>query len=213
MTPDDLDTNLAQDGLEVLGISHSNLPDGHRSLALVGPGPDFWNMFQAAPEFLDNAADPLDRWSRRVLNRQARALGATAYFPFGGPPYHPFQTWASTTGRIWSSPVAFLVHNRHGLFVSFRGALAFAGELARMPGASKPCETCAQPCATACPVAALTPQGYDVAACKAFLDTPAGQDCRNKGCLVRRACPVGATLRDPAQSAFHMAAFHPETSE
>ena len=47
--------------------------------------------------------------------------------------------------------------------------------------------------------------GYDVAACHGFLDTAPGRDCLDRGCAVRRACPVGADLRPEAQSAFHMA--------
>ena len=39
--------------------------------------------------------DPLDRWSRRLIERLARELGGRALFPFGGPPFLPFQRWAS----------------------------------------------------------------------------------------------------------------------
>ena len=72
-----------------------------------------------------------------------------------------------------------------------------------------PCDTCPAPCLTACPVGALGPQPYDVPKCKAFLDTGAGSGCMEAGCLVRRACPVGHSSRQPAQLAFHMKAFNP----
>ena len=62
-------------------------------------------------------------------------------------------------------------------------------------------------CTTACPVDALKPDAYDVPACKADLDRP-GNDCRARGCAVRRACPVSqAHARAEAQSAFHMGYF------
>jgi len=80
---------------------------------------------------------------------------------------------------------------------------------ASMPGVS-PCETCtARPCVSACPVNALNAEtSYDVPACKAYLDTPAGTDCMSKGCKVRRACPISQRFARPkAQSAFHMKAF------
>jgi epoxyqueuosine reductase len=74
--------------------------------------------------------------------------------------------------------------------------------------AMNPCDTCAdKPCLTACPVLALSPSGYDVPSCKAYIDTDAS--CR-EACRVRMACPVSLTYsRDPAQTAFHMEAFHP----
>jgi len=51
---------------------------------------------------------------------------------------------------------------------------------------------------------------YDVAACKAHLETPEGAECY-KGCKVRRACPISQSYgRLEAQSEFHMKAFHPK---
>ena len=75
--------------------------------------------------------------------------------------------------------------------------------------APSPCIQCAgQPCLTACPVDALVDGGYDVPACAAYLRTPEGADCKSRGCLARRACPVGRAGRyGPAQAAWHMAAF------
>lgn len=155
----------------------------------------------------DGAADPLDRWSTRVIGALAGRLDATALFPFGGPPWPPFIAWAKR-GGAWSSPVGLLVHERRGLMASWRGALALRGRLALPPAGRRPCDACARPCAVACPAGALTETGYDVAACHAWLDTAAGSACMTRGCAVRRACPVGAGLRVEAQSAFHMAAFH-----
>lgn len=202
---------LAPHGLTVLGTLRAapgdDLPDGTQSLALVGPdGPAMWPVFSASPEFADGQPDPLDRWSRRTLDAVATDLGATALYPFGGPPWHPFIAWALRTGRIHASPVTLLVHDTHGLMVSFRGALALPVALEHHTSRS-PCETCAtQPCRTACPPRALTPERYDVPACRAHIASPEGTDCRH-GCLVRRACPVGQGLRRAEQSAFHMAAF------
>lgn len=204
-----LDDALNTHHLAILGWVTEGVPAPHRSLALIGPGPDFWPQFQTSPEYTDGAPDPMDRWSRRVLSDVASSHNATAYFPFGGAPYHPFYTWALQSGQAWSSPVAFLVHAQLGLFVSYRGALALDADHPAPPPAAKPCDSCDQPCTTACPVGALTPKGYEVALCKAHLDTPEGAPCRAQGCLVRRACPVGQSLRDPAQSAFHMQSFHP----
>jgi hypothetical protein len=52
--------------------------------------------------------------------------------------------------------------------------------------------------------------GLDVQACSGHLLAPAdeGAECIQRGCLARRACPVGAQHRyADAHAAFHMAAF------
>lgn len=197
--------------LSVLGAFHpdprDNVPGECGTLVLLGPDePRFWPVFAASPEALDGQPDAMDRWSTRVLTRWASALGATALFPFGGPPHRPFYSWALRSGRSHASPVAFLVHDDAGLFVSFRGALALRERLDLPPPSPAPCRDCtAQPCATACPVGALTTAGYDVPACKAYLASPEGRDCVTNGCAVRRCCPVSQQFgRLPAQSAYHM---------
>ena len=204
-------------GLDIFGGFHpapgeAHLPVGTATLLLLGPHePGFWAHVTAAPEWRDGSPDPIDRWSRRVIGRIARDLGARALFPFAGPPWLPFQSWAKRTGRAWPSPVRLLVHDTAGLMVSYRGALALKVrlDLPPPPGAA-PCATCAdRPCLTACPPRALTEGGYDVPACHAFLDTAPGADCLTRGCAVRRACPVSVRHgRLPEQSAYHMRRFH-----
>ncbi len=199
--------------LAVFGAFHprpeDKAPAGTGTLVLLGPRePGFWDMFSAAPERLDGAPDPLDRWSERVISRIARDLGANAYFPFGGPPFQPFIRWAHGSGRAHQSPVGLLVHDSAGLMLSYRGALAFEAAFPVPAAPPSPCETCAtQPCRTACPANAFAMGFYDVPTCRADLDRP-GNDCRACGCAVRRACPVSQRHgRHRAQSAFHMAAF------
>jgi hypothetical protein len=200
--------------LEVLGgfavaEGEEGFPAETRTLLMIGPKePGFWPHLQAQPEW--GGPDPVDRWSRRVIGRVACDLGAKAVFPFGGPPYQPFYSWALRTGRVWDSPVKLLVHATQGLMVSFRGALALKQVLPLPAPAVQPCATCAKPCLTACPATALTGAGYDVARCHAHLDQPAGADCLNGGCLVRSTCPAGAGYaRMPSQSAYHMRQFYP----
>ncbi len=186
----------------------------HGTLVLLGTGSGFWTAFQTSPEFRDGAPDPVDRWSRRIVDTLAERFGATALYPFGGPPYLPFIDWAEKSGRAHPSPTGMLVHNRVGLMISYRGALHFS-DCFDIPDADQPapCKTCDRlPCTTACPVGALSATApYDVAACHAYLDTAAGRDCLDNGCAARRACPVSAgAARSPAQSALHMKAFHPK---
>jgi epoxyqueuosine reductase len=203
----------AVSGLAVLGAFHpeadDGAPEGCATLVLLGPdGPAAWRRFQGSVEANDGEADPLDRWSQRVVSALAAELGGQALFPFGGPPYLPFTAWARRSGEAWVSPVGLLVHARLGLFVSYRGALALPARLLLPQPPARPCGGCERPCLDACPVGALTAAGYDLAACHGFLDSGPGQDCLGRGCAVRRACPVGKGLRTELQSAFHMAAFH-----
>ena len=200
-------------GLALLGAFHPAPEDGVAvpcgTLVLLGPdGTDFWPIFRDGPERADGLPDPLDRWSRRVVGGLADAFGGTAFFPFGGPPWAPFTAWARRSGAAWDSPVGLLVHARTGLFVSYRGAVALPARLELSPAGPRPCDGCAAPCLAACPVGALAGGPYDLAACHGFLDTGDGRDCLDRGCAVRRACPVGRSGRPEAQSAFHMAAFH-----
>lgn len=208
-----LAARIAADGLAPRGAFHARpgdgVPEGRRTLVLLGPAPGFWEVFAAAPEYADGRADPLDRWSTRVIGGHARALGGAALFPFGGPPWHPFIAWARRGGQVWDSPTGLLVHAEAGLFVSFRGALALDALLDLPAPGQAPCPACAAPCRDACPVDALRPDGYDVPRCHAHLDTLAGRDCLTRGCAARRACPVGAASRPFRQSEFHMTAFHP----
>lgn len=198
--------------LEILGgfavaEGEAGFPKATRTLLLLGPRePGFWPHLQAQPEW--DGPDPVDRWSRRVIGRVACDLGAEALFPFGGQPYQPFYTWALRSGRVWDSPVKLLVHASQGLMVSFRGALSLR-EVVEVPApALRPCDACAQPCLTACPVGALTGAGYDVPRCRQHLDG-AGPACLIGGCLVRRACPAGSSYaRMEEQSAYHMRQFH-----
>ncbi len=171
-----LEAVLAPHRLEVLGgFAVAEGEDGSPRHADAGPAgagrAGFWPHLTAQEEW--GGPDPVDRWSRRVIGRIACDLGAKALFPFGGPPYSPFQRWALRTGRAWESPVRLLVHDRQGLLVSFRGALALKERLELAP-AAKPCDSCAdKPCLAACPVGALSAGGYDVPACHASWTAPA----------------------------------------
>lgn len=194
--------------LSIMGVVQEGAPDGIGTLVLLGPGqPGFWNHFTTSPEYRDGHPHPLDRWSTRVITELAKSLNAQPFFPFGGPPYQPFIQWAKDSGRAHVSPVGLLVHDDAGLMVSYRGALGFSERFDCPTPPPSPCISCQKPCVSACPVDAMHPDHYDVAACKADLDR-SGNDCMNRGCAVRRACPVSQSYgRLEAQSAFHMAAF------
>jgi hypothetical protein len=183
-----------------------------RTLVLAGmAGREGWDAFAASPEARGGADHPLDRWSRRVIEALAGELGAKALFPFGGPPFWPFQQWARRAEPVHPSPIGVLIHPRYGLWHSYRGALAFPEALAIPEPAAvpSPCESCSgRWCLRACPVGAFSGAGYDVAACVGHLNSTAGADCVGFGCRARRACPVGAEHAYGAEQAnFLMRAF------
>jgi len=205
---------LDDQGLVALAVTAPDpafCPPGTQALVLIGPqgGAGWWARVTAAPEWQDGGADPLDRWSKRILGALAGRFAAAAIFPSDGPPWPPFFRWALASGALWQSPVGMLVHAEAGLWASFRGALALPFALA-LPPSQSPCTACAdRPCTRACPVGALGPAGYDTAACHAYLDTAPGTDCLRNGCGARRACPASQShARLAAQSAYHMSQFH-----
>lgn len=204
---------LADHGLLPRGAFHpapgDGTPDGAGTILLVGnAGPGMWQAFAATTPRHPN---PLDRWSKSILDDVARRFDATALFPSDGPPYLPFQRWAMKAEPVSPSPLGILIHPDYGLWHGYRGALSFAEKLpVSAPDVRPaPCETCVdRPCLSACPVAAFGEDGYDVPACASHLRQAAGEDCMALGCRARQACPVGRDyLYEPEQAAFHMAAF------
>jgi hypothetical protein len=218
MTIEAIFSAVAQAGLVPRGAMR--LEDGERqgalavvrTIVLAGmAGREGWSAFACSPEARDGADDPLDRWSRRLIGALGRELGAKAFFPFGGPPFWPFQQWARRAEPVHPSPIGLLIHPRHGLWHSYRGALGLSEALAipELAAVPSPCESCSgRWCLRACPVGAFTEVGYDVAACASHLKSSAGADCMGSGCRARRACPVGAEhAYGPEQAKFLMRAF------
>ncbi|MEQ8655214.1 MAG: ferredoxin [Kiloniellales bacterium] len=212
----EIEARLAAAGLRPRGAFCPDRDDGLGPgvawLLLLGAiGGSVWPAFEKSAEYSDGEANPLDRWSARVIGDLAQSLGGTALYPFGGPPYRPFLRWAQQAEGLTPSPLGMLIHPLHGLWHSYRGALAFAAVPAGWhtgdPSPS-PCPECAAPCLSACPVGAFTAEGYDVVTCRRHLATEAGTPCMSGGCLARRACPVAPDLAyDREQTDFHMRAF------
>ncbi len=184
------------------------------TVILIGnAGSDIWPAFQASPEALagNGIADPLDRWTRRIVDGVAVEYGARAFYPFDGPPYHPFQQWAMRADRVFASPTGPLIHPEYGLWHAYRAALVFEAEidLPERRQQASPCDACSEkPCLSACPVVAFRPGFYDVAACVDHLDTSPSPACFAQGCLARHACPVGQDFAYSSPLAhFHMRHF------
>jgi len=185
---------------------------GGRQLVLVGnAGSAIWPHLHRFITENPTATDPLDQWTALVLQDLAAEIGAIGLFPFGGPPWWPFQQWAKRADAVTPSPVAILIHPTYGLWHAYRGALLLEEPIALppRPNLPSPCDSCRdRPCLDGCPVGAFSASGYDVDGCARHVNGATGRDCQTRGCLARLACPVGSEYRyDSAHAAFHMAAF------
>lgn len=182
-----------------------------KTVVLAGnAGPAMWTVFKRARAHAGHQL-ALDTWTTEVLTQMAQVLGAQVLFPFGGPPFQPFQRWARRAEPVHPSPIGPLIHPRYGLWHAYRGAFLFGEEL-DLPSTqwtASPCDSCAdRPCLTTCPVGALGLDGYDVLACRGHLLGEPGNSCLAGGCLARHACPVGRDFRyGLEQAGFHMRAF------
>ena len=203
MTLDELNGSAAALHLTALGGFHE---DGKTTILLGPREPGFWDFVTDQPTF--TGADPLDNWSRGAITTLAKLTCSQAVFPFGGPPHHPFIAWALRSGEVWTSPWVCSFTKRPDYWCPIVERWCSMKLSSCPPPAQSPCDSCVdKPCLSACPVSALTPDAYDVESCKDQMDVDA--DCR-AACRVRMSCPISQAYgRDPAQTGFHMEAFHP----
>lgn len=188
------------------------LRDGTKAgtVLLIGnAGPALWRAFTAAvPD--RTISNPLDRWLNPILDRLASTLGATLVLPNCGPNFPPIQDWAMRAEPVYRSPIGILIHPDFGLWHVYRAALLVKERIPLPPRAEapSPCDACAtRPCLKVCPAGAFKPDRFDAQACVSHVDSPAGTNCQERGCLARRACPVGRDHAYPQEAgAFHMAA-------
>lgn len=211
-----LDTMLAPLGLVLRG-SFDAAPedelDDTVTVVLVGnTGQGLWGAFDAGRP---SGPNPLDTWVHSHLTPIADRLRARLVMPNDGPPYHPFQRWARRAAAVHPSPIGLLIDAEFGLWHALRAALLLPRRigLPSLDAAPSPCLACREkPCLSTCPVEAFSAAGYDADRCRRHVMSPAGIDCRVRGCRARNACPVGAEHRYPeAQQAFHMDAFLPRS--
>ena len=169
------------------------------TIVLIGmAGRSGWDAFAASAEAHDGLDHPLDRFSRRVIGTLAQNLGAAALYPFGGPPYWPFQRWArrcEPVDPVAARPTSF---TRATASMALLSGGARVRAIARRSGAGRrrraPAQTRAPRSRASAPARSgrLSSAATMFAGCAAHLKSRAGADCMDRGCLARRACPVGA---------------------
>lgn len=191
---------------------------GQKGLLIGNAGSSMWRVFSKSDEYADGALDPMNRWTKRVLDGIAQSLGARVIYPFDEP-YWPFQRIAQKASQSRSSPLGILIHPEYGLWHAFRGVIIFddiheyssqvSSLAAHSESLNHPCETCLdKPCLSACPVGAFTGERLDVKSCFTHLDSANDPDCMQSGCQARCACPIAKEHQyDGAQMKFHMQSY------
>ncbi len=215
---EDIENELARRlqplGLFVFGwFVMPDAPFAGRKAALIGNRAEngqhkMWETFRQSPEHDDGFANPMDRWSERVIGKIAVELEAVALHPFGETLW-PFQRYAKAATGMQSSPLGLLIHPEFGLWHAFRAILVFHEHVV-LDVPRKPihaCDSCdTRPCLSACPVEAFSAEGFLVRNCRSHLSSGKEPDCMSDGCRARAACPVGVPYPDE-QIRFHMMAF------
>jgi hypothetical protein len=195
------------------GAIEALLPGAAGALLLGAGGREFFERFARAPEASDGAANPLDRYTRRVVEAAAESsLGAlgvrgAVYFPFGVQPVLPFQRLGRAAGLGGPGPLGLQIHPVYGAWWAYRALVIVDRALPPLPAAGDGCAGCDAPCVAACPARAVARGGFVVSACHAR--RAIAEPCR-LSCAARAACVRGPEHRYTGeQLAFHMAASLP----
>jgi hypothetical protein len=213
-------------GLDLIGATSVAAYDAHvdarrrladrdpaaRGIVVVGNGgAALWRAFRAATPDLERAGrDSLDRFTRAAVEAAARDLGgARCHFPFDpAATALDFQVLGELAGLGRRSLVGVLVHPEYGPWIALRAAVLvpWAVMAPRPADGFDPCPGCIErPCIPACPVGAVGPDGWNVAACAAH--RLADETHCAPGCAARIECVYGRAHRPPADAlAFHQLA-------
>jgi epoxyqueuosine reductase QueG len=199
------------------GLTLASLLSGARAALIVGAaGRAFFEAFARARAAgaLADGPDPLDRYTRAVVDETTRAalapLGVAhaTHFPFmGASVVVPFQRLGRAAGLAATSPLGLQIHPIYGAWWAYRALIVVGADLTPSAPLADACAGCPAPCVTACPGGAARVAGFDVPACHAR--RRADEAC-HLSCVARRACIRGPEHRySDAQLAFHMMASMP----
>jgi hypothetical protein len=187
------------------------LPGARAALVVGSGGRAFFEGFARAR---DAGPDPLDRYTRAVVQEAARAaldpLGVAhaELFPFVGESVVvPFQRLGRAAGLGGPSPLGLQTHPVFGAWWAYRALIVLDAELPAAPPVGDGCAGCPAPCVDACPASAVQRSGFVVSACHAR--RLSAEPCR-LSCAARHACIRGPEHRyNDEQLAFHMSASMP----
>jgi hypothetical protein len=179
---------------------------GARSAVLVGAaGRALFTALGRAPE-AGLAHDPLDHYTRRVVEATVEPLAGRAMFAFErrGERYADFVALGRAAGLGAPSRLGLLLHPEFGPWMSLRALMLLPLELPETPllDAFEPCHGCSAPCSEACPGAAVSAAGFDIGRCAETRRRVPG--CGLK-CDARHSCVLGREHRyEDIAEAHHM---------
>jgi ferredoxin len=195
------------------GAAQQLLAGAAGALIVGAGGRAFFDGFAREPEASDGAPNPLDRYTRRIVERAVgEALAPlrvryVVHFPFGAQPVIPFQRLGRAAGLGGPGPLGLQIHPTYGAWWAYRGLLLLDRELPALPPPGDGCAGCDAPCVAACPAGAVQRTGFLVSACQGR--RLVAEPCR-LSCIARIACVRGPEHGySDAQLAFHMAASMP----
>jgi methylmalonic aciduria homocystinuria type C protein len=154
---------------------------------VVGNSRALWPVFTravAADPALAAEADPLDRYTERVIEQAVARTGVAAAIAFAHrPPYPPIQRVAALAGLAHLQPSHLCAHPRFGPWIAMRAVITFdADGPAEAPAMPAPCD-CAAGCLPAFERAAAI--GFDQNA----------EATWRAWVAIRDACPLGRAHR------------------
>jgi ferredoxin len=195
-------------------LTLASLMAGARGAVVVGSGgPAFFDGFASSAFARDGLPDPLDRYTRVVIEGSVRAAleprGVThaLHFPFMGQVLIPFQRLGRAAGLGGPGPLGLQIHPTFGPWWAYRGLIVVDATLPTGVAPGDGCAGCAAPCVSACPAGAVQRSGFLIAACHAR--RLVAEPCR-LSCAARIACIRGPEHRyRDEELAFHMAASMP----
>ena len=203
MTYGDLLYRVQAEHLTIFGT----LLGARGTILLLGPHePGFWPALCDSPEWRDGAADPVDRWSRRVITGLADGLARRCIFLLE-PSQLRFSLGPWPVTAPGSAPSACWCRPKRGLWSPIAALWNLIGKSKRLKRQHSPAPD-APSLAHRLPSWRATGRQYDVEACRSYVQVGSMTTLPHDGCLARRACPVSQTYeRDAAQSAYHMREF------
>ena len=188
------------------------VPEAHTAIVIGNGGGAFWTAYREfcrrEPDH-ERLADPLDDFTRRVIEETARPLvgdAARILYPFRWPADPVSFMWlAECAGLGRPSLTGVLVHPVFGPWIALRAAILVADdvEAPRPDDGFDPCPGCRErACIAACPAGAVTDAGWNVPLCAAHRLQP--EDACATRCHARWDCVIGREHRYPEDAlAYH----------
>lgn len=188
-------------------------PEARSAIVIGNGGRSLWEAVRracSADSGLAGAPDPIDAFTRRVVEAEVRPLldgvSVRLLYPFRYPADPiAFMTLAECAGLGRRSLVGVLVHPVFGPWIALRAAilLPFAVTAERPADGFDPCPGCAErACIAACPAGAIGPSGWDVPRCAS--SRLGESDACAARCHARFDCVLGREHRYPPDAlAYH----------